>query len=53
MRYVLLAPLAILVERQTLFQGFLIFVRKIIHPLAIGTLKLDKIVLRHIFPINN
>ncbi len=44
---VLLAPLANLIQLNPIFERLFIFAGKIIHPLALGALQLDKIVLGH------
>jgi len=45
--FVLFAPFAKLFELETLFVGFFIFTRIIIHVFALGALEFDKIILGH------
>lgn len=44
---VLLAPLAMLGERETLLDRLLILRRVVVHPLALGALELDQCFLGH------
>lgn len=47
MRSVNLAPLAILLQLKSTFEGLLVLMRIIVRPFALRTLELDEIILRH------
>jgi hypothetical protein len=52
MRRVLLAPFAELLELETGLERLLVLVGMVVHPLALGALQFDEVILRHNLSLN-